>query len=64
MNITFGLEEGDLPVYYGNVVKPQDAQKQPKVTYGCDDNSLWTLTLTNPDSHFNEQDKEYIHWFM
>lgn len=64
LNITFEIEKGDLPVYYGNVVKPLDAQKKPNVTYESDDNTLWSLILTNPDGHFTEQDKEYIHWFV
>lgn len=64
LNVIFELENGDLPVYYGNVVKPKDAEKKPKVTYESDENTLWTLILTNPDGHFTEQDKEYVHWFV
>lgn len=64
ITVTFELESGDLPVYYGNVIKPKDAQKKPKVTYESDDETLWTLILTNPDGHFTEQEKEYVHWFV
>lgn len=30
----------------------------------ADGNTLWTLILTNPDGHFIENDKEYLHWFV
>lgn len=29
-----------------------------------DGDTLWTLVLTNPDGHFTENDKEYVHWFV
>ncbi|XP_019871903.2 39S ribosomal protein L38, mitochondrial [Aethina tumida] len=52
------------PVYYGNVIKPQEASSKPEIKYESDDKTLWTLVLTNPDGHFTEQDKEYVHWFV
>lgn len=64
LNVAFELENADLPVYYGNVIKPLDAQNKPKVAYESDENTFWSLLLTNPDGHFTEQDKEYIHWFV
>lgn len=64
LNVAFETESGVLPVYYGNVVKPKDAHTKPEVTYESDDKTLWTLLLTNPDGHFTEQEKEYVHWFM
>ncbi|VEN48228.1 unnamed protein product [Callosobruchus maculatus] len=64
LNIVYGTEDDGLPVYYGNVLKPSDAKTAPKISYNSDKDSLWTLILTNPDSHFTEKDKEYVHWFI
>jgi hypothetical protein len=36
----------------------------PNVFYEAPDNTLWTLALTCPDEHLQEQDKEYLHWLM
>ena len=29
-----------------------------------DDDSLWTLVMTNPDGHFEEDEAEYLHWMV
>lgn len=29
-----------------------------------DGDTLWTLVLTNPDGHFTDNEKEYVHWFV
>lgn len=57
-------DEDQLPVYYGNVVKPAMAVKQPEISYEASDDSLWTLILTNPDGHFTDEESEYVHWFI
>ena len=31
--------------------------------YG-EDGSLWTLVMTNPDGHFEEDEAEYLHWMV
>ncbi|XP_057651667.1 39S ribosomal protein L38, mitochondrial [Diorhabda carinulata] len=62
LNIYYETENGDLPVYFGNIIKPADSIKCPKVLYDSDENILWTLTLVNPDGHFTENSSEYIHW--
>lgn len=64
LNVAFEVESGYLPVCFGNVIKPRDGQKKPNVTYESDENTLWTLILANPDGHFTEQTKEYVHWFV
>lgn len=52
------------PVYYGNVIKPKTASVAPEVVFESDNDSLWTIILTNPDGHFTESNKEYVHWFV
>lgn len=64
LNITFNCDDVDIPVYNGNVIKPKHAKKPPIVSFESDDNSLWTLILTNPDGHLTKSNSEYIHWFM
>ncbi|CAG9763136.1 unnamed protein product [Ceutorhynchus assimilis] len=51
-------------VYYGNIIKPEDASQTPQVTFDSDNDSFWTLIMTNPDGHFSNNDKEYVHWFV
>lgn len=64
-----------MPVYNGNVIKPLEARLAPKVSFdGVTDpitgerskesTSFWTLVATNPDGHFTQPDREYLHWMM
>lgn len=76
MKILYNIDGKDevTPVYYGNIIKPTDAAKQPTVQFDATielagaelpaKKSLWTLIMTNPDGHLTENDKEYCHWFM
>ncbi|CAH1119559.1 unnamed protein product [Phaedon cochleariae] len=64
VNISFDTGDGEIPVYFGNVIKPKQASRKPKVSYDSDSNDLWTLILTNPDGHFTENEREYVHWFV
>lgn len=64
LGVYYTHNELQHPVYYGNVIKPQEASSKPEIKYESDDKTLWTLVLTNPDGHFTEQDKEYVHWFV
>lgn len=61
------------PVYNGNTLKPTHAKNAPIVSFDAakklvagqsDGDTLWTLVLTNPDGHFTEGEKEYVHWFV
>lgn len=74
LDIKFQLSD-DLycPVYYGNRLKSFDAKNAPEVTFDHTfsispenekKDSLWTLVLTNPDGHFKEENKEYVHWMI
>jgi len=66
LEIEFDYEE-DLvtPVFRGNVIKPKEATTEPYVHYQCsEEDSLWTLLLTNPDGHFSDSSSEYLHWMV
>lgn len=61
------------PVYTGNIIKPSEASTAPNVKFNSKfsirdndetEDSLYSLLLTNPDGHLEEQGKEYVHWFM
>lgn len=58
--------QGDLnyPVYYGNVLKPEQACDKPELSFPSDPDSLWSLVMTNPDGHLTDNESEYVHWFM
>ncbi|XP_030754113.1 39S ribosomal protein L38, mitochondrial [Sitophilus oryzae] len=64
LNITYGNNDILNPVYYGNVLKPEETKDKPSVNFKSDETSLWTLLLTNPDGHLTNNEKEYIHWFV
>lgn len=64
INIYYEVEDGSIPVYYGNVLKPADAKKKPTVIFDSDKTTFWSLILTNPDGHFTEPESEYVHWFV
>lgn len=64
LKILFETKDFSLPVCYGNVIKPKEATSNPNVSYNADNDSLWTLVLTNPDGHLTRNDAEYVHWFM
>ena len=46
------------------MIKPKEAKTPPNVHFESDEDSLWTLILTNPDGHFTENESEYIHWMV
>uniref|UniRef100_A0A8C9DEH6 Large ribosomal subunit protein mL38 n=1 Tax=Prolemur simus TaxID=1328070 RepID=A0A8C9DEH6_PROSS len=65
LHVAFAVNEEDLmPVYYGNEVTPTEAAQAPEVTYEAEEDSMWTLLLTNLDGHLLEPDAEYIHWLV
>nr|XP_022915739.1 39S ribosomal protein L38, mitochondrial [Onthophagus taurus] len=64
INILYENENGHIPVYYGNNVKPVEAINKPLVNFESEKDSLWTLILTNPDGHLTKKDSEYVHWFI
>jgi len=41
------------------------AKQEPTVWYAASaDDKLYTLMMTNPDGHLNDDNGEYIHWLM
>lgn len=73
LNVNYPVDETNfLPVYYGNLIKPSEAVKQPEVTFdskinltnNTEKDTLWSLLLTNPDGHHNDSEQEYVHWFI
>ncbi|XP_075157466.1 mitochondrial ribosomal protein L38 [Haematobia irritans] len=75
LNIRYQANEDTLvPVYNGNIIKPLEARHVPLVSFdGTSDpitgkqqkgDSYWTLVATNPDGHFTQSNKEYVHWFV
>lgn len=65
LNVEYDFDQELVtPVYRGNVIKPKEAVTVPNVTYESDENSMWTLLMTNPDGHFTDNSAEYIHWMV
>ena len=62
------------PVYYGNRLEPNQTKQAPEINFDpnfsikndgkSEEKNLYTLCVTNPDGHLNEDNKEYIHWMM
>jgi len=52
------------PVYRGNCILPAECKSAPYIEYEADESSLWTLVMTNPDSHLTQSDSEYVHWLV
>ncbi|CAH0406959.1 unnamed protein product [Chilo suppressalis] len=65
MDICYDInDELSLPVYTGNVIKPQEALQRPSIIFESDKDALWTLVMTSLDGHLTASDNEYVHWFM
>ncbi|XP_064598797.1 large ribosomal subunit protein mL38-like [Liolophura sinensis] len=57
-------DEFILPVYRGNKLEASLVHTAPCVEYTTDPASLWTLILTNPDGHLQDNSAEVLHWFI
>ncbi|KAF5273324.1 hypothetical protein FQR65_LT04746 [Abscondita terminalis] len=65
LDISYNVsDDTQLPVCYGNIIKPYRAKDKPEVNYDAEDGTLWTLMLTNPDGHLTNSESEYVHWFV
>ncbi|XP_070491328.1 large ribosomal subunit protein mL38 [Chironomus tepperi] len=75
LDIKFPINEDTFyPVYSGNKVQPAQAKSVPEVTFDHkfalsysqkpEENTLWTLVLTNPDGHLTKENSEYVHWMV
>ena len=66
MGITY--EEG-REVCRGNLLYPRQVSEPPLVSLPlktpCEEgDGLYTLVLTNPDGHLQDNKKEVLHWMM
>ncbi|XP_056020922.1 39S ribosomal protein L38, mitochondrial-like isoform X3 [Ostrea edulis] len=57
-------DEYEIPVYHGNFITPSQTCHPPSVNYQAESDSLWTLLLTAPDSHLQDNSAEYLHWLV
>lgn len=66
MDIDYDCREEDEvnPVFYGNELLPTEVQSAPTVTMEADSERLYTLLLTNPDEHLEDNGREYAHWLI
>ncbi|XP_063705966.1 large ribosomal subunit protein mL38 [Culicoides brevitarsis] len=76
MDIKYNLPDGETqaPVYYGNLLTPSDTQTAPEVTFDASfsydskpvdpSKTLWTLLMTGPDGHLEQENSEYVHWLI
>ncbi|XP_008186104.1 39S ribosomal protein L38, mitochondrial [Acyrthosiphon pisum] len=64
MDISYDYNSKKVPVYRGNIIKPNEALYSPKVNFEAPEKTLWTLMLTNPDGHLHKENSEYIHWLV
>ena len=70
--LNLDISFNDHPVYFGNILKPQDLKNSPQVSFddkfnygnGLEENTFWTLIMTNPDGNLADSTKECVHWFM
>ncbi|XP_072230278.1 large ribosomal subunit protein mL38 [Leuresthes tenuis] len=63
LRICYG-QENSSHVYYGNQLTPTEAVSTPQVSFDSEEGSLWTLLLTSPDEHLQDNEAEYIHWLV
>ncbi|XP_046676936.1 39S ribosomal protein L38, mitochondrial-like [Homalodisca vitripennis] len=64
LHVAFKFEQSFVPVYRGNLIKPNQALTAPDINYNSDPDSLWTLVATNPDGHLEKNNVEFLHWFL
>ncbi|XP_046388291.1 39S ribosomal protein L38, mitochondrial [Ischnura elegans] len=64
LDIRYKMDEVNIPSFYGNVIKPNEASQTPEVKYDADEGTLWTLVLTNPDGNLTDSNSECVHWFI
>lgn len=65
MEIDYPASDGLVnPVYFGNELAPSEVEQQPHIHYQASDDKLYTLLLTNPDGHLEDNDMEYVHMLI
>lgn len=66
--------EESWPVYFGNRIYAEQTKNAPDVSFNhkfsmshsgpVEENTLWTLIMSNPDGNLNDSEKEYVHWMV
>ncbi|UYV62204.1 MRPL38 [Cordylochernes scorpioides] len=65
INIYYDYDaESVTPVYHGNIIYAKETQSAPTVKFNSGPEDLWTLVLTNPDGHLEDNNSEYLHWLV
>lgn len=75
LSIKYKLQNDEYcPVYFGNRIYAEQTKNAPEVSFDhkftishsrpVEENTLWTLILSNPDGNLTEDNKEYVHWMM
>ncbi|XP_045192701.2 39S ribosomal protein L38, mitochondrial-like [Mercenaria mercenaria] len=59
-----GEEDMVDPVFHGNTLLPEETSRAPCVHYKGEPDKLYTLCMTAPDSHLENNSKEYLHWMV
>nr|XP_046232588.1 39S ribosomal protein L38, mitochondrial [Scatophagus argus] len=63
LNICYN-QDNSARVYYGNRLTPTEAASVPQISFDAEEGSLWTLLLTCPDEHLQDNEAEYVHWLV
>ncbi|KRX85270.1 39S ribosomal protein L38, mitochondrial [Trichinella sp. T6] len=65
LKILFPIDnETAYRVYYGNILKPEEVNSAPLVSFKAEPNTYWTLMAVNLDGNAYENDTEVLHWFV
>jgi large subunit ribosomal protein L38 len=75
LNIKYKLSDDEFhPVYFGNRIYPEQTKDAPEVSFNhrfsiahngpVEENTLWTLILSNPDGNLADDNKECVQWMM
>ncbi|XP_030611174.1 large ribosomal subunit protein mL38 [Archocentrus centrarchus] len=57
-------QDNSTHVHYGNQLSPTEAASAPQISFNAEEGSLWTLLLTCPDEHLQDNEAEYVHWLV
>ncbi|XP_022598508.1 39S ribosomal protein L38, mitochondrial [Seriola dumerili] len=64
LRVNYGQDNNSGQVYYGNRLTPTQAASAPQISFDAEEGSLWTLLLTCPDEHLQDNEAEYVHWLV
>lgn len=75
LSIKYKVSDDEIcPVYFGNRIYPEQTKNAPEVSFDhkfslafnapAEENTLWTLIVSNPDGNLTDSNKEYVHWMM